>query len=148
VKTLRRRRDVPGQRQLRVGEELRHAVVHIFTRAHFRDPILAGLHVTVTEVRVSPDLRNATAFVVPFGGGDAEALVAALNRAGGFVRAQLAHEVKLRYTPSIRFAIDSAFDNAGRIDQLLHDPRVARDVADSDTEPAAEEQEAGGRNGR
>jgi ribosome-binding factor A len=142
-KTIRRRGDAPSQRQLRVGEELRHALVQILARAHFRDPSLAEKQVTVTEVRVSPDLQNATAFVLPFGGGDAEALVAALNRASGFVRAQFAHEVKLRYTPGIRFAIDRAFDNAMRIERLLHDPRVVRDLDDSGQKPAAVEGETG-----
>jgi ribosome-binding factor A len=79
---------------------------------------------------VSPDLRNATAYVIPFGGGQADALAAALNRAAGYFRAQLAHDVKLRYAPGIRFEVDSSFDHASRIDRLLHDSRVARDLAE------------------
>ena len=124
----RRRGDAPSQRQLRVGEELRHALVRILAHEHFRDPALDGVQVTVTEVRISPDLRNATAFVVPFGGGEGTDLVAALNRAAGFFRAQLAHAVSLRFSPTIRFEIDRTFDQASRIDQLLHDPRVERDL--------------------
>jgi len=124
----RRRGDAPSQRQLRVGEELRHALVRILAHEHFRDPALDGVQVTVTEVRISPDLRNATAFVVPFGGGEGTDLVAALNRAAGFFRAQLAHAVSLRFAPTIRFEIDRTFEQASRIDQLLHDPRVERDL--------------------
>jgi ribosome-binding factor A len=92
---------------------------------------LEGVPVTVTEVRISTDLRNATAYVIPFGGGRSEALVAALNRAAAYIRVQLARQVKLRYAPAVRFEIDRSFDHASRIDQLLQDPRVARDVADS-----------------
>lgn len=125
----RRRGGAPSQRQLRVGEELRHALVRILSRGDLRDPELEGVRVTVTEVNVSPDLRNATAYVVPFGGGQAESLVAALNRAAGYVRGQLAQDVNLRHAPGIRFEIDRSFDHASRIDQLLHDPRVVRDLA-------------------
>jgi ribosome-binding factor A len=124
----RRRGSAPTQRQLRVGEELRHALVRILARGELRDPELAGSQVTVTGVDVSPDLRNATAYVTPFGSGAAEALTAALNRAAGYVRAQLAHEVKLRYAPGIHFEVDRSFEHASRIDRLLHDPRVARDL--------------------
>jgi ribosome-binding factor A len=124
---------VTSQRQLRVGEELRHSLVRILSRGHIRDPELAGVQVTVTKVDVSPDLRNATAYVTPFGGGQADALAAALNRAAGYLRGQLAHEVKLRYAPRIHFEVDRSFDHASHIDRLLHDPRVARDLADGDT---------------
>jgi ribosome-binding factor A len=123
---------VPSQRRLRVGEELRHVLVRILARGNLRDPELDGVQVTVTEVRVSPDLRNATAFVVPFGGGPPDALVAALNRAAGFFRAQFGRELKLRYVPGIRFEADRSFDHARRIDQLLHDSRVAPDLAHED----------------
>lgn len=122
----------PSQRQLRVGEELRHVLVRILGRGQLRDPELDGVQVTVTEVHVSPDLRNATAFVVPFGGGPADALVAALNRAAGFFRAQFGRELKLRYIPGIRFQPDRSFEHAKRIDQLLHDPRVTVDLGRGD----------------
>ncbi len=128
----RRTGGAPSQRQLQVGEELRHALVRILGRGNLRAPELDGVQVTVTEVHVSPDLRNATAFVVPFGGGQADALAAALNRAAGFFRAQLAREVKLRYVPGVRFQVDRSFDHASRIDRLLHDPRVAPDLAGED----------------
>lgn len=127
----RRRGDAPSQRQLRVGEELRHALVRILSRDELRDPAMQGVLTTVTEVRVSPDLRNATLFTVPFAGGDGEQIVAALNRAAGFLRGQLAHEIRLRYVPTINFVLDESFAQAQRIDSLLHDPRVARDLASS-----------------
>ena len=124
----RKRNPGPSQRQLRVGEALRHALADILARGELRDPELAGLQVTVTEVRVSPDLRAATAFVVPFGGGDAAALAKALNRATGFFRMRLTDAVELRVAPTIHFAPDLSFDKADRIERLLHDPAVARDL--------------------
>src|SRR5512135_631326 len=124
----RKRSEGPSQRQLRVGEALRHALVEVLARGELRDPALASLQVTVTEVRVSPDLRAATAFVVPFGGGDAAALAKALNRASAFFRMRLADEVELRVAPTIHFAPDLSFDKAERIERLLHDPHVARDL--------------------
>lgn len=118
----------PSQRQLRVGEELRHALAEVLHRADFRDPELQSLNVTVTEVRISPDLRNATAFVTPLGGGDATDAVRALRRAAPFFRAQLARAVKLRHVPTIGFEADTSFDYASHIDRLLHDPGVQRDL--------------------
>ena len=118
----------PSQRQLRVGEELRHALALILARGELRDPALAGVTLTVTEVRVSPDLKNATAFVVPLGGDGLEAAVGALNHAAGFLRTQLAGEVKLRHLPRIAFAADRSFDEAGRVREILDRPRVRRDL--------------------
>lgn len=128
----------PSQRQLRVGEEVRHALVRIFGRGELRDPALSGVQITVTEVRMSPDLRNATAFVLPFGGGDPEELVAALRRAAAFLRGQLADEVSLRVVPALRFEADRSFDEASRIEALLHDPRVARDIGAPEKAPEEE----------
>jgi len=125
---VRKRSQGPSQRQLRVGEALRHALAEILARGELRDPELAGLQVTVTEVRVSPDLRAATAFVVPFGGGDAAALAKALNRATGFFRMRLSDAVELRVAPTVHFAPDLSFDKADRIEKLLHDPSVVRDL--------------------
>jgi ribosome-binding factor A len=125
---VRKRSQGPSQRQLRVGEALRHALADILARGELRDPELAGLQVTVTEVRVSPDLRAATAFVVPFGGGDAAALAKALNRATGFFRMRLTDAVELRVAPTVHFAPDLSFDKADRIEKLLHDPSVIRDL--------------------
>ncbi len=127
-----RRGKAPSHRQLRVGEELRHALARILARGELRDPSLADLNLTVTEVRLSPDLKNATAFVVPLGGSGLEAAVAALNRAGGFFRSRLAQEVALRHAPRVAFAADRSFDEARRVDEILERPRVRRDlVADS-----------------
>jgi len=122
----------PSQRQLRVGEELRHAVAWILERGEIRDPGLGDRPVTVTEVRVSPDLRYATAYVMPLGGANTEAVVAALNRAAPFVRRQIGHAVKLRYLPSLSFVADTSFDQARHIEDLLRDPAVARDLGDDD----------------
>ncbi len=124
-----RRDKAPSHRQLRVGEELRHALSRILARGELRDPAFADLNLTVTEVRVSPDLGNATAYVVPLGGGGLEDAVAALNRAGGFFRSRLAQEVALRHAPRIAFAPDRSFDEARRIDKILERPRVRRDLA-------------------
>jgi len=127
----------PSQRQLRVGEELRHALARVLARGELSDPALDGVTVTVTEVRVSPDLRNATAFVTPFGGGEAGPLVKALNRAAGYFRGMLAREVRLQFSPTIRFKLDESFDEASRIEAVLHDPAVARDLErdDDDSDP-------------
>ena len=128
IGTSARRDKAPSHRQLRVGEELRHALSHILARGELRDPALADLNLTVTEVRVSPDLRNATAYVVPLGGGGLETAVAALNHASGFFRSRLAREVALRHAPRIAFAPDRSYDEARRIDKILQRPRVRRDL--------------------
>lgn len=117
-----------SQRQLRVGEELRHALARILARGELRDPQLVGVNLTVTEVRVSPDLKNAAAFVVPLGGGDLEQVIAALNHAASFLRGQLGHEVQMRFTPRLSFQADHSFDEAAHINEILHHPRVMRDV--------------------
>jgi ribosome-binding factor A len=119
----------PSQRQLQVGEELRHAVAWMLEKGEVHDPGLGTQPITVTEVRVSPDLRNATAFVMPLGGGAATAtVVAALNRAAPFIRRQVARSVKLRVLPAFNFVADTSFDQAQHIDDLLRDPAVARDL--------------------
>lgn len=126
----------PSQRQLRVGEEIRHTLADIFRRGEFRDPELMDLNVTVSEVRISPDLKNATAFVMPLGGSKPE-LVAALNRASAFLRTQVAHEIRLPYAPRLSFQLDTSFDYAEKIDRLLHDPHVARDMGPAVAKPGA-----------
>ncbi len=126
-----RRDKAPSQRQLRVGEELRHALSRILSRGELRDPALTGLNLTVTEVRASPDLKNATAYVVPLGGGGLEAAVEALNRAAGFFRTRIAREVALRHAPRISFAPDRSFDEAHRVHEILERPRVRRDLVGS-----------------
>jgi ribosome-binding factor A len=133
----RSRGGAPTQRQLKVGEEIRHALAEILGRGELRDPDLAEAQVTVTEVRVSPDLKAATVFVTRFGGGDAAGLVKALKRAAPFLRRELAHQAVLRVTPSLRFEADRTFEQATRIDSLLKDPAVTRDLEDEDDGEAA-----------
>jgi ribosome-binding factor A len=118
----------PSQRQLRVGEEVRHVLVRILGRGDLRDPLLSDANVTVTQVEVSPDLQNATAFVVPLGGNQADEIVRALNRAAGYLRGQLGREVQLRYTPRLVFEPDRSFDRADEVERLLRSPRVRRDL--------------------
>jgi ribosome-binding factor A len=125
----RRGHSAPGPRPLRVGEELRHALAHIFEQGRLHDPALAGLALTVTEVRVSPDLKNATAYVMPLAGAHAGEAMEALKRASGFLRHELAQAVKLRVVPTIGFVLDTSFEHASHIDALLHRPEVARDLA-------------------
>src|SRR6202521_4578010 len=117
----------PGQRQLRVGEELRHALAQLLRPGELRDPALRDASITVTEVRVSPDLRNATAFVMPLAGSNAEEIMAGLKRSAIFLKGRAARMVELRQVPNIAFAFDGAFDAAARIAALLHRPEVERD---------------------
>ena len=126
----------PTQRQYPVGEELRHAVVRTFERAHFRDSDLVDVSITVTEVRISPDLRNATAYVTPLGGRDMKKVVAALNRASGYFRREIAREMQLRVVPEIDFTPDTSFEYSQSIETLLADPAVARDLAKARTDAA------------
>ncbi|MCR9257897.1 MAG: 30S ribosome-binding factor RbfA [Alphaproteobacteria bacterium] len=120
----------PSQRQLRVAETLRHALSAVLQRGDFRDPALEGESITVTEVRVSPDLKNATAFIMPLGGAaEKRALVKqALTRAQPFIRHQVGEKVTLRSLPKFTFLIDEAFDRADEIDRALKAPSVARDL--------------------
>ena len=144
-----RRDKVPSQRQLRVGEELRHALSRILSRGELRDPALAGLNLTVTEVRASPDLKNATAYVMPLGGGGLDEAVEALNRAAGFFRTRIARDVALRHAPRISFAPDRSFDEAHRVREILERPRVRRDLVGSgdDGRGGAGQNGAGGSHG-
>lgn len=118
----------PSQRQLRVGEEIRHTLAEILRRGDFHDPELAELNVTVTEVRISPDLRNATVFVTPLGGSGMEEALAALKRGAPYLRGQIARSLTLRYAPMLSFEGDTSFDYAHHIDNILHSPEVARDL--------------------
>ena len=117
-----------SQRQLRVGEELRHLLAELLRPGELRDPALREANVTVTEVRLSPDLRNATAFVMPLGGDKAEEIMAGLRRSAPFLKARLARMVELRHVPNLAFAFDNAFDSAARISALLATPAVERDL--------------------
>jgi ribosome-binding factor A len=124
-----------GQRPLRVGEELRHALARILERGELHDPDLADATVTVTEVRVAPDLKNATAYVMPLGGAHAPEIIAALRRSAPYLRRVVAREVKLRYAPNLSFALDTAFDHASHIHDALHRPEVERDLTGGDESP-------------
>ena len=119
----------PTQRQLRVSEEIRHVLSSLFFRGEFRDPDLTNAKITVTEVRISPDLKNATAFVARLGRSDVELLLPALKRAAPYFRMQLAHEMRLRVAPQVSFQPDTTLDYAMHVDSLLRAPEVARDLA-------------------
>jgi len=118
----------PSQRQLRVSEEVRRALSDVFTRVEFRDPELLDSRVTVTEVRISPDFRHATAFVARLGRTDIEAILPALKRVAPFLRNQLSRVMRLRTVPEIHFQPDTALDYAMEVDALLRQPEVARDL--------------------
>jgi ribosome-binding factor A len=126
-----------SQRQLRIGEELRHSLTRILRDGECRDPVLENASITVTEVRISPDLRNATAFVMPLAGTRATEVVASLERSATFLKGLVAREVPLRNTPNLVFALDDSFDRAARISTLLTRPEVARDLRP----PAAEDKD-------
>jgi ribosome-binding factor A len=117
-----------SQRQLRVGEELRHALAQLLRPGVLRDPALREANITVVEVRLSPDLRNATAFVMPLAGAKADEIMAGLKRSAVFLKGQVARMVELRQVPNIVFALDGAFDNAAHIAALLARPEVERDL--------------------
>jgi ribosome-binding factor A len=119
----------PSQRQLRVGEMLRHALSHVLRRGELRDPDLAGVSVTITQVKPSPDMRYATIFCEPLGGKNAKTVVAALNRHKGFLRGEMGRLIALKFTPELRFLEDESFAEAQKIESLLRSSRVARDLS-------------------
>jgi ribosome-binding factor A len=121
-----------SQRQLRVGEEVRHALARLLRPGELHDPALFDANVTVTEVQLSPDLRSATAFVMPLGGGNAADILAGLRRGAPYLKGKLAKLVRLRRVPELSFALDSAFDTADRIAAVLRRDEVARDLQDED----------------
>jgi ribosome-binding factor A len=124
-----------SQRQLRVGETIRHAVADILVQGRVHDADLEGHVITVPEVRMSPDLKLATIYVMPLGGRDTDVVIAALERNKKFLRGEVARRVNLKFAPDIRFRIDDRFDEAERIEKLLKTPAVQRDLApDSDTD--------------
>jgi ribosome-binding factor A len=118
----------PSQRALRAGELIRHAVAEIFSRGEVHDPVLETHLITVPEVRLSPDLRQATVYVMPLGGHDAKAVLEALERNKRYLRGEIARRVNLKFAPDIHFRIDERFDEADRIEKLLRSPAVRRDV--------------------
>ncbi len=124
-----------SQRQLRVGEELRHALAQLLRPGELRDPALREANITVVEVRLSPDLRNATAFVMPLAGANADEIMAGLKRSAVFLKGQVARMVELRQVPNIVFALDGAFENAAHIAALLARPEVERDLRPPSPDP-------------
>ena len=120
----------PGgsQRQLRVGEQVRHAIAEILAQGSVHDADLEGHIITVPEVRMSPDLKLATVYVMPLGGRDTDRVVAALERNKKFLRGEVARRVNLKFAPDVRFRIDERFDEAERIEKLLRTPAVQRDL--------------------
>ena len=134
--TRRRHQRDPGtsqmlsQRQLRVGELVRHALAEMLTRGDVHDPVIQSHLITVPEVRMTADLRLATIYVVPLGGRDAQAVLAALERNKRFLRGEVARRINLKFAPEIRFRIDERFDEAERIEKLLRTPAVQRDLDD------------------
>ena len=125
-----RKTSAPGgsQRQLRVGETVRHAIADVLAHGSVHDPDLEGHIVTVPEVRMSPDLKLATVYVMPLGGKDTEIVLAALERNRKFLRGEVAHRVNLKFAPDLRFRADDRFDEAERIEKLLRTPAVQRDL--------------------
>jgi ribosome-binding factor A len=119
----------PSQRMLRVAEEVRHALSAVFAREEFRDPALHGVHVTVTEVRASPDLKHMTAFVSALGKDLTKEQLAALKRVSPFLRREVAHGVRLKYAPDLHFQPDTALNYAMHINEVMHRPEVQRDLA-------------------
>ncbi|MER8713920.1 30S ribosome-binding factor RbfA [Mesorhizobium sp. M1295] len=123
----------PSQRMLRVGEQVRHALSEILQRGEILDPLIENTVVSVSEVRMSPDLKIATAFVSPLGAKDAGAVVEALNKHAKFVRGRVSGALRqMKYMPEFRFRLDTSYDNFQKINELLHSPEVARDLSADD----------------
>ena len=118
----------PSQRALRAGELVRHALVEILARGDVHDPVIEAHRITVPLVRMSPDLRLATVYVMPLGGEHENDVLAALDRNKRYLRGEIAHRVNLKFAPDIRFRIDEGFDEAERIERLLRSPQVRRDL--------------------
>jgi ribosome-binding factor A len=129
----------PSQRQLRVGEEIRHVLADLFVRTEFHDAALAREHITVSEVRMSPDLKHALVFATVLGQKDITPLLPALKRVAPFLRAQIAPRLGLRVTPELKFMADEALEQATKINRLLHKPEVARDLAAVPAKPAPDD---------
>jgi ribosome-binding factor A len=120
----------PSQRQLKVGEQVRRALADALTRGDTHEPALARTSITVSEVRMSPDLRHATAFVMPLGGRDVEGALAALGRARGELRRAVSRAVPLKFAPDLAFRVDDSFDRMEETRRLLDQPAVRRDIGD------------------
>lgn len=121
-----------SQRQLRAGELVRRALSDLIAEGALSDPVLSGRSITITEARMSPDLRHATVLVADLGAGDRARLVDALNRAGGFLQRALGKEIEMKFTPRLRFEADDRFDEAAHVDEILRRPGVSRDLGPDD----------------
>lgn len=132
----------PSQRQQRVAELVRHALAEVLQRGDIQDPVLGSHVVTVPEVRMSPDLKLATAYVMPLGGQDEAPVIAALERHRKILRQEVARRVNLKYAPELRFRRDETFDEAARIDRLLRSEKVQRDLESAPREDEAENESA------
>jgi ribosome-binding factor A len=124
--------DTQSVRLLRVGERVRHVLSEILSRGDVRDEVLATHMVSVTEVRMSPDLKHATVFVKPLLGGDEEEVLAALKKNVRYLRGEVARRVNTKYAAALKFILDESFDEGGKIDTLLRDPKVARDLGEDE----------------
>ncbi|MBK9083663.1 MAG: 30S ribosome-binding factor RbfA [Rhizobiales bacterium] len=129
----------PSQRMLRVAELIRHAAAELLTRGAVDDSVLAAHVVTVPSVKMSPDLKLATIYVMPLGGKDVKPVVEALEKHKKFLRGEIAHKINMKFAPEIRFRIDESFENAAKIDALLARPEVRRDVESTDGDDEAAE---------
>jgi ribosome-binding factor A len=118
-----------SQRMLRVGELIRHAVAEVLTRGTLNDPLLEGQVITVPEVRISPDLKLATVYIMPLGGERLPEILKALERHKKFLRGEMAHKINLKFTPELRFRADESFGEGDRIEKLLRSPQVQRDLS-------------------
>ena len=125
----------PSQRQLRVGEQVRHALSDVLQRGEVRDDLIEATVISISEVSMSPDLKIATAFVTPLGAADDQAVIKALARNAKFIRGRVSGALRqLKYMPEFRFRLDTSYDNMARIDELLRSPEVARDLDGDDKE--------------
>ena len=125
----------PSQRQLRVGEQVRHALSETLQRGEIIDPLIETTVVSISEVRLSPDLKIATAFVSPLGAKDDEAVVGALNKHAKFIRGRVSSALRqMKFMPEFRFRLDTSYDNFARINELLHSPEVQRDLGPDDSD--------------
>src|SRR3954470_13602638 len=129
----------PSQRQLRVGEALRHALAEVMRENDIRDPDLDGVSVTVTQIKPSPDMRYATVYCEPLGGQNAKQIIAALNRHKGFLRGEMGHRLTMKFTPDLRFVEDESFAEALKIDTILRSPEVLRDLTAQDGDESEED---------
>lgn len=119
----------PSQRMLRVGEQVRAAITQVLQRGEVRDPLIEKTVISISEVRMSPDLKIATAYVTPLGQADHKALIDALNHHAKFIRGRLGPQLRqMKYMPEVRFRDDTSFDNYSRIEALLRSPEVVRDL--------------------